>query len=280
MKREILFTLLIAVATLASAQITIPLESFNIKEGKLIIKDVDHYIKIKGVDSDKHELRVSGKETHIPDAEATKLKNGAISINISTLNGLSKNVTVRKLDAENLGLAVNKLDGVIQLYPKPELKPKRSKSKGVYIISYSVEVPSGFSVLVKASSPNSEVEIEGIKGEVEVENEKAPTTLKNIFGPLVVSSDYGAISIQNFDKNCQSPVSVTSGTSNIQVYLPEEINADVRVNASKMNMDPDITWTMENLGSKKRNWFKAKLNNGGIPVHIQTGTGEITFRLR
>ncbi len=129
------------------------------------------------------------------------------------------------------------------------------------------------------------VKVSGFTGEVEADSGSVGhLTITDVTGPVTASSNTGEIEIV-FDKvNQSSPISITTTTADVDVTLPGNTPADVKL-VSNMgdiytNFDIDLPDTSKNGMSRVAGGQKASgtINGGGVKITLRTTTGDIYLR--
>jgi hypothetical protein len=145
-----------------------------------------------------------------------------------------------------------------------------------------VEVPSGAAVHVTGARQAS-VEVEGIAGETRVTTDAGSITLGDVVGRIVAESQAGSITAR-FETPPTVPLSFSSRTGDIEVRLPPDTKADVRLDRVEGDFTSDFF--IEMLPPEERQIVDDKRPDGRFHIKIEKtlrgringGGPELAFR--
>jgi hypothetical protein len=157
-----------------------------------------------------------------------------------------KIVTAGTVDNTGIGASATVEDNV--------LKIKLPKSK--YFGNFKVKVPKDLTISVKESgNAYGKWFIGGLDGELEVFTGYTTVNIKSVSGPVLAHCGYGKISV-SFDKLNQNKPSSISGAGSVDVTLPSDTKANLRMSSSYSEVftDFDLAETViENIKGDDKN---------------------------
>jgi DUF4097 and DUF4098 domain-containing protein YvlB len=154
-----------------------------------------------------------------------------------------------------------------------------------------VTVPVDTSVQVKAVM--GAVAVDGVHGEVDVSSVNGPLTLTNISGTVVAETTNGPIRVSMDRVDPAKPISFSSTNGSIDVTLPADLKANVKMRSyngsiwSDFDMKmagsaPPVTTSPGGANGKFQVKFDrtvtATINGGGVEASFSTLNGKITIK--
>jgi hypothetical protein len=127
---------------------------------------------------------------------------------------------------------------------------------------------------INASTSGGNVRGTDIGGELIANTSGGSIVLKELTCSLETSTSGGNIdvSIKEFGEYCK----ISNSGGNIDLSIPKNKGADLKLSAEKIK-----TSGLENFsGTKDDDSIKGKLNGGGVPVTVSTGSGNIYLTLK
>src|SRR5436190_468692 len=143
----------------------------------------------------------------------------------------------------------------------PELKRNIS-------ISYEVIVPA--STELRAASGSGNETISGISGSLEASTGSGGLELHNLHGSLQAQAGSGDIKAEG---EATGSWTVHTGSGSVQLRLPQ--NASFNLNAHTGSGSINLSHPVTVQGSIGRKEVRGKVGGGGVPVEVQTGSGNI-----
>ena len=155
-------------------------------------------------------------------------------------------------------------------------------------VNISIQVPTNASLQLH-SITGGKIEVTGVNGEIEVENMNGSIVLKDVSGNVVAASQNGSITA-NLDKITPGkPMSFTTMNGKVDVTLPAETKAKLRLKTDNgsvysdfdVKMEPDTTKpVVEDVpGGKHRirmdHSVYGTINGGGPEYRFETMNGSI-----
>jgi Toastrack DUF4097 len=185
---------------------------------------------------------------------------------------------MRRIDLPARGFSVEEEDNVITVRT-------RVPSDGNLVIS----VPADTSLT--ARNHNGDIEADGLHGEFDVQSHNGRIVLNNVSGTVVAHAANGSIKVIMDQVEANKPLSFSSLNGSIDVTLPADVKANVKLNSFRGEIwsDFDIklgggaTTQANNTSDGKfrvtmdRN-FGGTINGGGVDVSFHTLNGKITIR--
>jgi hypothetical protein len=133
---------------------------------------------------------------------------------------------------------------------------------------------SGLNGHIRATTSGGNVRGNDIGGELFSNTSGGSIVLKDLYCSLETSTSGGNIdvSIREFGQY----IRIKNSGGNIDLVIPKNKGANLKLNAQKIK-----TSGLENFsGSKEDDEIKGKLNGGGIPVTVSSGSGNIYLSLK
>jgi hypothetical protein len=138
---------------------------------------------------------------------------------------------------------------------------------------------------VEVTTSGGDIDIEKVAGELRLSSSGGEVIIKGAGGSVDISSSGGDISLEILDSRGKSSgserIRVRAGSGEIQLYLPENINADIDARirlSSRYDYDSyDIDSDFPIIVSKDSRYKKGsgKINKGGIPIILETSNENI-----
>lgn len=255
--------------------ITLSAQDYKVKmtSGKVIINKVDK------VDIEGH----NGTEVII-QGKSRKTKKDDRSAGLRVINGSGN------IDNTGLGLSAIKEGDELTI----EQISKHSNGR------YTIKIPQGVSILYEHDShEGSKLNVKNIKSEIEITAHFNNVSLENITGPMSINTVHGNIEA-NFDKvNQANPSTIRSSHGWIDVTLPPDTKANLKLRSSHGDMltDFDINKNVARNVSGEKNKSKHKnknhryndcnrcddemeggINGGGVLIDLYTAHANIYLR--
>lgn len=158
---------------------------------------------------------------------------------------------------------------------------------------YTIKIPQGVTVLYEHSShEGDDLNIRNFTSEIEVSAHFNEVNLENVTGPMSINTVHGDVEA-NFTKvNQSNPVTIRSSHGFIDVTLPQDTKANLKLRSSHGDMFTDfsINTNVQNVkgGSKKKKddcWdckentkMTGAINGGGVLVDLYTAHSNIYLR--
>jgi hypothetical protein len=185
--------------------------------------------------------------------------------------------TMKRLDLPPGGLEVQEEDNVITV------RLRSPMHGGGVIISVPVDTS------LKLNSHNGAVEVDGVHGELDAQSQNGAVTLKNVAGTVVAHSHNGEVKASIDRLDTAKPISFSSWNGNIDVTLPADFKANVKLKSNRgeiwsdfdVKLAPGETITEKSDSSKGKfrvsteRTFSGTINGGGMEASFTTYNGAI-----
>jgi hypothetical protein len=192
---------------------------------------------------------------------------------------------MKQLSGTSSGLEIEENDNVV------EIRTESWKAATDLVI----QVPVATSLEIR-SSMDGAIIVEGVSGEIDINNINGPVTLRNVSGNMLVhtvNGDIEAVLTRDARVAADKPLSFSSMTGDIDVTLPADVKASVKMKTDQGEIytDFDIDLTRQPTRSeaaektdqgKFRISFDKSLmglvNGGGREISFNTFSGDIYIR--
>ena len=254
--KTIITAIAFLMSTLAFAQIQKPDEyKINMSSGKLVVKEVNK-VAFEGYSGSEIIVSTYGKHSSKSErAEGLRIINGS---------GLEDNTEI--------GLAMNKENGSTIL----EQVSRRSSTR------YLIKVPANVTVKYEHSThEGSRVTFKNMKNELEISTNHNSVTLENVTGPMTINTVHGKIEGNFSSVNQSSPISIASVHGLVDLSLPSNSKANLRINSNhgEIYSDLDITIEKKETMTKYSNRnVRGTLNGGGVQMSVESSHGNVYLR--
>lgn len=185
---------------------------------------------------------------------------------------------MRRIDLPSRGLTVEEEDNVITVRT-------RMPSEGSIVIS----VPADTSLT--ARSQNGAIEADGLRGEFDVQTQNGSIALNNVSGMVVAHAANGSIKVTMDRVEANKPLSFSSLNGSIDVTLPADVKANVKLNTFRGEIwsdfdiklgagaatQPNTTGDGKFRVTMDRN-LGGTINGGGVDLSFHSLNGKITIR--
>lgn len=175
-------------------------------------------------------------------------------------------------DNTGIGLSVKESGEVI------EVQPMSKRSGGRYLI----KVPSNVKIYYEHSSNyGSKFNVSNISSEIEISTNYNSINLENVTGPMTINTVHGKVEVVFSTVNQSNPISIVSIHGLIDVSLPANTKANIRMSSGwgEIYTDLDINFdqTANEMRSKSTK-VSGKLNGGGVTIDLSTSHNNIYLR--
>jgi DUF4097 and DUF4098 domain-containing protein YvlB len=154
----------------------------------------------------------------------------------------------------------------------------------------NIQVPPNASLNLKTLN-GGQIEVTGINGEIEVDNLNGPITLKSVSGSVVAHSLNGAVTASLDKITSDKPMAFTSLNGKIDVTLPADTKARIRMKSDRGEIYSDFDMKMEADAAKPQvqdnrgqggkykmrmdHSIYGSINGGGPEYRFETMNGNI-----
>jgi DUF4097 and DUF4098 domain-containing protein YvlB len=189
---------------------------------------------------------------------------------------------MHQIDVGGRGFSVEEDHNVVTVIPDMRGGPRGE--------NLTIQVPVNTSVQLKTVNGGN-VDVTGISGDLDVENTNGSITLKNVSGAVVAHTVNGAVTVSLDRLATDKPMSFTSLNGRVDVTLPADAKARLRLKTTNgavysdfdVKMDPDNSKPVveDNRGKGGRyrirmdHGVSGTINGGGPDYTFQTMNGDI-----
>jgi hypothetical protein len=189
---------------------------------------------------------------------------------------------MKQLGGSTSGLEIEEQDNVV------EISVQSLKAATDLVI----QVPVATSLEVR-SSMDGAVLVEGVSGEVDINNINGPVTVKNVSGNTLVHTINGDIEVTLARVAADKPLSFSSMTGDIDVTLPADVKANLKMKSEQGEIYTDFDVNMTRQATKAETAEKTEqgkfritfdkslyglVNGGGREIAFNTFSGDIYIR--
>ncbi len=137
---------------------------------------------------------------------------------------------------------------------------------------------SGTAGKVSARTGNGRVTVERARGSVEANTGNGDVRVSTSSGPVSVRSGNGDIdvSMDRFERS--APMAFTTGNGRIILTVPEGFGAEVTGSTGSGRISTDMP--IQLIGAINPRRIRGTLGNGGQPLDLRSGSGDIEIRRR
>lgn len=140
-----------------------------------------------------------------------------------------------------------------------------------YSVSYEIKVPEKMDMDLK--STNGRLEVFGIEGRMRLKTTNGKIVGEDLRGSVRCKTTNGSINVALEDVTERDEMSFETTNGSVKVYLPRNIDADLRAKTTNGSIRCELNITEEYSHSKKR--MDAVINDGGTDIYIRTTNGSI-----
>ncbi|MCU0352344.1 MAG: DUF4097 domain-containing protein [Cytophagales bacterium] len=145
-------------------------------------------------------------------------------------------------------------------------------------------IPERMNVIVQSKGWMAKgITVNSFKSELEIKSEYAPVTLTNVTGPVVLNAVYGKVKV-SFDKiNQEKPTSIVATYNTLDVSLPPDTKANLRLESSYGNIYTDFDVKVpaadnEDLEKISSQNISGVINGGGTEIHLESPYKNVYLR--
>lgn len=257
MKKLILILPLLFVSMFASAQ---PEHKVAIAGKTVVFEEIDNLIVV-GYDGTDLRINREGGHSSKDDKRA---------------EGLRKISAAGKKDNTGFGLNSMVRDGEVVI-------SQVGRGNG----TIRVQVPNNAVVRIEQSTTKGgDIEVSGFRGDLEVSMHYHKVRLSNVYGPTSINSIYGSIEMTFSDGPPTQPLRLHSTYQNVDLTLPQNTKANLRLSTSYGDMytdfDIDMKANMDEAGQQEdhddSDGLTGTLNGGGELISLTASYRNIYLR--
>lgn len=258
MKKLNIKSILVVLALLASYGLNAQDHTVNISnasETTLIIKEVNK-VSVEAYDGSNIEIYADSKKERPERAEG--------------LTALS----ARGQDNTGIGLNVTQNGNDVTIFQAA----RRGQGR------YTIKVPANIKVQIEHTGnwEGGKIEIYGTKGELEVSGNYNSVYMEDVTGPALVSTVYGKLEASFTELSQSGPTSLVSVYGIVDVTLPANTKADVRIRTPYGEAFSDMNIDFPSSGGdgmkKVSSTIEGTLNGGGVDLDIKASYKNVYLR--
>ena len=189
---------------------------------------------------------------------------------------------MKKLGVVSTGLEVEESNNVVSI----------SAESWKYAVDITIQVPRASSLELHSTN-DGDIVVENVSGEIEVENVNGSNTLKNISGNAVVNTVNGDVTVTMTRVTPNKPMSFSSMNGDVDVTLPADIKANVKMKSQQGEIYSDFDITLKPVPQKAEGVSKSgkgkyrisfdrfmtgAIGGGGPEFTFNTFNGDIYIR--
>jgi hypothetical protein len=148
----------------------------------------------------------------------------------------------------------------------------------------TIQVPVNTSVELKTVN-GGHIEVTGLSGNLDVENVNGPVTLKNVSGSVSASTVNGSLTVSLDRVTPDKPMSFSSLNGKVDVTLPADAKARLRIKTTNgavysdfdVKMEPDTSKPVVEDGRGQGGKFRIRMDRG-VSGSINGGGPEYSFQ--
>jgi len=189
---------------------------------------------------------------------------------------------MKKIGVVNTGLEVEESNNVVSI----------SAESWKYAVDITIQVPRASSLELHSTN-DGDIVVENVSGEIEVENVNGSNTLRNISGNAVVNTVNGDVTVTMTRVTPDKPMSFSSMNGDVDVTLPADIKANVKMKSQQGEIYSDFDITLKPVPQKAEEVSKSgkgkyrisfekniygAINGGGPEYSFNTFNGDVFIR--
>jgi len=189
---------------------------------------------------------------------------------------------MKKLGVVSTGLEVEESNNVVSI----------SAESWKYAVDITIQVPRASSLELHSTN-DGDIVVENVIGEIEVENVNGSNTLRNISGNAVVNTVNGDVTVTMTRVTPDKPMSFSSMNGDVDVTLPADIKANVKMKSQQGEIYSDFDITLKPVPQKAEEVSKSgkgkyrisfekniygTINGGGPEYAFNTFNGDVFIR--
>ena len=229
----------------------------DLSSGKVKIREVN---KVSIVGHDENSLVVSTR--HHKNGEQERARG------LKAINSLGLE------DNSGLGLSVVKSGDEVEI--RPILRNSDNR--------YTIYVPKNVAIFYEHSSHNGEdLRVKNVQSELDVTVKFNSVYLEDVSGPMTINTVHGKVEAAFSQVSQQNAISIVSAHGLIDVALPSDTKAKLRLKSrhgeifSDMDIDYEVTSDLRKIGAGD---ITGSINGGGVDIHLSSNHSNIYLRTK
>jgi DUF4097 and DUF4098 domain-containing protein YvlB len=233
-------------------------------------------ITVKGSDGKEVIVEAKVRERSLTDVDEEDEED------MEEKDKAAKIAGMKKLGVVSTGLEVEESNNVVSI----------SAESWKYAVDITIQVPRASSLELHSTNDGNIV-VENVSGEIEVENVNGSNTLRNISGNAVVNTVNGDVTVTMTRVTPDKPMSFSSMNGDVDVTLPADIKANVKMKSQQGEIYSDFDITLKPVPQKAEEVSKSgkgkyrisfekniygAINGGGPEYAFNTFNGDVFIR--
>jgi DUF4097 and DUF4098 domain-containing protein YvlB len=233
-------------------------------------------INVKGYDGKEVIVEAKARERSLADEDDEDDEDQEEKDKAAKIAGM------KKLGVVSTGLEVEESNNVVSI----------SAESWKYAVDITIQVPRASSLELHSTN-DGDIVVENVSGEIEVENVNGSNTLRNISGNAVVNTVNGDVTVTMTRVTPDKPMSFSSMNGDVDVTLPADIKANVKMKSQQGEIYSDFDITLKPVPQKAEEVSKSgkgkyrisfekniygAINGGGPEYAFNTFNGDVFIR--
>ncbi|TRZ90690.1 hypothetical protein D4R89_04010 [bacterium] len=242
-------------------------------------------ITVKGYDGKEVIFEAKVRERSLPDVDEEdddETRAALAAEDQEEKDKAAKIAGMKKIGVVSTGLEVEESNNVVSI----------SAESWKYAVDITIQVPRASSLELHSTN-DGDIVVENVSGEIEVENVNGSNTLRNISGNAVVNTVNGDVTVTMTRVTPDKPMSFSSMNGDVDVTLPADIKANVKMKSQQGEIYSDFDITLKPVPQKAEEVSKSgkgkyrisfekniygAINGGGPEYAFNTFNGDVFIR--
>ena len=239
-------------------------------------------ITVKGSDGKEVIVEAKVRERSLTDEDDEDEEAIEAEEDMEEKDKAAKVAGMKKIGVVSTGLEVEESNNVVSI----------SAESWKYAVDITIQVPRASSLELHSTN-DGDIVVENVSGEIEVENVNGSNTLKNISGNAVVNTVNGDVTVTMTRVTPDKPMSFSSMNGDVDVTLPADIKANVKMKSQQGEIYSDFDITLKPVPQKAEEVSKSgkgkyrisfekniygAINGGGPEYAFNTFNGDVFIR--
>nr|WKN35814.1 DUF4097 family beta strand repeat-containing protein [Tunicatimonas sp. TK19036] len=179
-------------------------------------------------------------------------------------------------DNSGVGLSINEEGGEMSV-----MKVGRNN------VNYEIKIPKNTAIIVEeVNHSGDDLFFKNLAGEIEVRTTNSNIRMENVTGPIVANCVSGNIDVVFANVNQQSPCSITVVSGDIDVTMPAQTPANLKLGSVSGEVYTNFEINLKNGDQDARGLqrmgmgrpIEGTINSGGVDMQVKSISGNIYLR--
>jgi hypothetical protein len=242
-------------------------------------------ITVKGSDGKEVIVEAKVRERSLTDEDEEDDEETRAALAVEDKEEKDKAAKVagmKKIGVVSTGLEVEESNNVVSI----------SAESWKYAVDITIQVPRASSLELHLTN-DGDIVVENVSGEIEVENVNGSNTLRNVSGNVIVNTVNGDVTVTMTRVTPDKPMSFSSMNGDVDVTLPADIKANVKMKSQQGEIYSDFDITLKQAPQKAEEVSKSgkgkyrisfekniygAINGGGPEFTFNTFNGDVFIR--